>query len=195
MVLIGVGTLVFTGVFVVHRLLPYVDNPPKVAAYGLTQLPLERGTYVLFARPTADRSQYDLCYRGFECATFGPRDVIVTSLSGRRLTVLADTTSDRISQNERTYPGIVEFYVPSPGLYRIMTDQAVGRSIVVVDPSPGQEFHAFAGWTALGVGGLLVVLLGIASIIGAVVHRQRLRQLRLPESPLAYPYSPPVTLP
>ena len=188
---VGIGIIAFMAVFVVHRLAPYLDHPPRIAAPGLTQLKLERGTYVLFACPATQRHNPYQCFAGRHPAPFGPRDVTVIAPTGQRLHVVADITSDRITQHERTYLGVVEFFVPSAGHYQIMVGLAAVPSDVVIDPSPGQEFHAFTGWIALGAGGLLLVLLGIASIVGALVHRQRLRQLRVPPSPLLPPSAPP----
>ena len=165
---VGLAVAIGTAVFAINRTIPYLDHTPTMSVPGSTHLTLERGTYVLFGRPVGDR----YC-AGASCFTFGPADVEVTSPSGSRVPVIADNTSDRFTQNERTYPAVAEFHVLRRGRYTVQVRSPTPTN-VVIDPSPGQEFHAFAGWIALGVGGVLIAVSAIVCLVGASTTRRRL---------------------
>jgi hypothetical protein len=170
---VGIVALVTTGILVVHRLTPYLDDPPAMSVPGATTLKLSPGTYVLFEHPEHQGRATDLCPVGGKCATFEPRDVTVTSAAVSHVTVVADTSSDRLTEHGATYPGVVEFTIPTAGRYRI--DVASARSSnVVIDLSPGQEVHAYAGWIVVAGSSLLVVLASVVSVAGAFAYRRRL---------------------
>jgi hypothetical protein len=170
--LLGLALAIGTGVFAVHRLSPYLDHPPTMTTPGAARLLLEPGTYVLFEHPVGTGQ----CY-GSQCFVFGPNEVRVTSASGATVPVVADVTTDRITRSDFSYPGFVEFHVPRKASYLVQVTSP-RRANVVIDPSPGQEVHAFAGWIALGVGGLVLALGAAVCLVGALVHRRRLRYPR-----------------
>ncbi len=174
--MVGLAVTVFTAVFAVNRVTRYLDHPPRMSAPGSTTLALDPGTYVIFEHPSSPRVP-SYCPISSQCATFGPSDVDVVSTSGVRLVVDADLSSDRITEGDLTYRGVVEFHVARAGSYRIVVRPSAPGHLVI-DPSPGQEVHAFAGWIALGGAGLIGIVTGVVSI--ARTRRRRRLPATLP---------------
>jgi len=167
----GLVGAVLLGAFVVHRLTPYL-NPELVTAPGTTTMHLVPGTYVIFAHPVENGRPVDLCPLNAHCLPFGPASVTVVGPNDVHPRVVADVTSDRLNEPGVTYPGVVEFQVAQAGIYRI--DVSPGHSdTIAVNPSPGQEVHAFAGWIALGAVILIVILGSFVCLLGARRARRR----------------------
>jgi hypothetical protein len=166
---VGLAIVVFTAVFAVNRVNGYLNHPPRMSAPGSTVLNLARGTYVIFEHPSSPRVP-NYCPSS-QCATFGPSDVAVVGTSGTRPVINADLSADRLTEKGLTYRGIVEFHIGKSGSYRIVV-RASAPGHLLIDPSPGQEVHAFAGWIALGATGLIAIVIGMVLIVRARWRRR-----------------------
>ena len=167
--LVGLAIVVFTAVFAVNRVDEYLDHPPRMSAPGSTVLNLASGTYVIFEHPSSPRVPSSC--PSSQCATFGPSDVAVVGTSGARPVISADLSADRLTEKGLTYRGIVEFHIGESGNYRIVV-RASAPGQLLIDPSPGQEVHAFAGWIARGATGLIAIVIGVGLIVRARWRRR-----------------------
>jgi hypothetical protein len=167
--LVGLAIVVFTAVFAVNRVDEYLDHPPRMSAPGSTVLKLAPGTYVIFEHPSSPRVP-NSCPSS-QCATFGPTDVAVVGTSGARPVISADLSADQLTEKGLTYRGIVEFDIGESGNYRIVV-RASAPGQLLIDPSPGQEVHAFAGWIALGATGLMAIVIAVVLIVRARWRRR-----------------------
>jgi hypothetical protein len=88
----------------------------------------------------------------------------VTGASGAALDVFTDPSNDRLSEAQ-PFRGELSFVVPRREEAVIALSAYPGQPVFVV-PSPGEEARALAGWIALAVLSLVVL---IAAMTGTVL--------------------------
>ena len=99
-----------------------------------------------------------------DCPRLAPGALSVTAASGAALDVFPDPSSDRLSEAQ-PFRGELSFVVPRREEAVITLSAYPGQPVFVV-PSPGEEAQALAGWIALAVLSLVVL---IAAMTGTVL--------------------------
>ena len=150
----GLAGLIACAILIIGRVDAYNTSGPYLRAGHPVRVLLAPDDYVVFVG----------CTENIDCPRLAPGALSVTGASGAALDVFADPSNDRLSEAQ-PFRGELSFVVPRREEAVIALSSYPGQPVFVV-PSPGEEARALAGWIALAVLSLVVL---IAAMTGTVL--------------------------
>ena len=168
----GLAIAAIGGTVSVRRLNDYQYGESRLASDGTSTVSLPGGDNVIFVGnlPVSARPP------------FGPAQVVVIEVrNGLRVSTRWDPSTDHNSPDGVPSLGVISFTTPKSGRYRITISGPSGEKLFVAR-SPGAEARLVAGWIALLVVGIGILLLGTICVIVRVSWRYRVvrSQVRAP---------------
>lgn len=150
------------GTVLVQRLNAYTGNAIYLRTGHDIRARLTAGHYLVFAG----------CDENMNCGPLTPSDVFVRAADGASLGVSPDPSSDHLSVGGQSFTGQLSFSVSSAGTVALRLSRPVAQPVFVVR-SEGQEARDLAGWIAMGVISLLVIVIAGGRLIVSLVHQVR----------------------
>ncbi|MGH9125917.1 MAG: DUF2510 domain-containing protein [Acidimicrobiales bacterium] len=172
---IGAALALPGGVVIAVRTIGEV-SAKAMATPGVSERQLGSGRWFIYQRTGTTTGGGGFTITHNNPPTLQPSDVVVGSADGSRLAVSYVTVNETLTQNGRIYTAVVQFDVPSAGLYRVQV--ATPNSSVIVNRSLGYTFGGLVGFIAVTLVGGLVLLAGIILLIVGVVRRSGAEAVR-----------------
>lgn len=152
-------------------------------------LALDEGHHMVFEQIGRSDSHWELIRSTQVPATITPKDVSITSPTGRQLDVSEPTSTETqtITRNGRVYGGVVGFHVQDGGRYRVVVD-APASTHVIVEPDWYESLTR-----ALPVAGCVLILSAAlfgSGLVVLIVSRSRRRAATFPQ-PARFSSAPP----
>jgi hypothetical protein len=154
---------------------------PSVSTPGAVQRHLGSGTWMIFQRTGTSGGAGGISVTQNNEPDLSPNEVSVTDAAGTSLPVRFVTVDETITEGSRIYTAVVQFRVPTAGVYQIRVNSDEPSEILIAR-SLGDTFRGILAYVAVGSVGGLAVLVGIALLIIGAVRRSRAARL-VPSTP------------
>jgi hypothetical protein len=149
---------------------------PSVNTPGAVQRHLGSGTWMIFQRTGTSVGDGGFTATQNDGPDLSPNQVSVIDTAGALLAVRFVTVNETITEGSRIYTAVLQFRVPTAGIYQIRVNSAEPSEILIAR-SLGDTVRGILAYVAVGSVGGLTVLIGIILLIIGAVRRSRAGRL------------------